>query len=270
MYEGSWSEMGDRRRLPRGVGWLLAITIGAYVIQWIGDLASGGGFTMSLGLSVTGLRRGFLWQFLTYLFVHGSMAHLLLNMLALFFIGPETERAVGTKQFVLLYLLSGVLGGLGWLLISQVPWARCVGASGAIFGILGAFAALFPDRPVTLLVFYVLPVTMRAWVLAVILALVELSFLLSDAANGIAYSAHLAGGVAGYVYARMLFSPFGMRPRSGPVDRWRQWFASRRRRQAEGEVDRILEKIAREGIGSLTPSERKAIERASRESRGDR
>ena len=268
MYEGNWMSGSGGRRITPGVAVLLGFTIGAFLLQLLWDLISGGGFTSLFGLSLTGLKRGFIWQLVTYLFVHGSFGHLFLNMLALFFIGPETERAVGTRQFVVLYLLSGVLGGLGWVLISNVEWARCVGASGAVFGILGAFAALFPNRPITLLVFYVLPVTMRAWVLAVLLGLMELAFLLSSSQNGIAYSAHLAGGVAGYLYARVAFGRYGVaRDPGGYLGRLGSLLSERRARNQASEVDRILEKVAREGIGSLTASERRTMERASRERR---
>ena len=270
MYQESWTRGWGGYRVTRGVGVLLALTIGAFFVQLGWDLISGGTFTDFFGLSLTGLKSGYIWQLVTYLFVHGSFMHLFLNMLALFFIGPETERAVGTRQFVILYLLSGVLGGLGWVLISNTAWARCVGASGAIFGVLGAFAALFPNRPVTLLVLYVLPVTMRAWVLAVVMVLVELAFLLSSYHGGIAYSAHLAGCVAGYVYARVAFGRYGVSTGGWGAVGARLRTAFRSREPDEEDVNRILEKISREGIGNLSASERRTIQRASQERRESR
>jgi membrane associated rhomboid family serine protease len=247
-------------RMTRAVRFLVIFTVAAYLLQLFFDGITHGGFTHLFGLSIPGLKRGFVWQLITYLFVHGSPAHIFLNMLGLYFMGPETERAIGSRHFLLLYFLSGILGGIGWLFISDAPWAVCIGASGALFGVIGAFAALFPQRPVTLLVLFVLPVSMKAWMLAVSLAVVELVFLLSSPQQGIAYAAHLAGGVAGYVYALALFRGLG-----GVSRAWRNW-----RRDAPAsqvELDRILDKIAREGIHSLSRQERKVLEDASRSSR---
>jgi membrane associated rhomboid family serine protease len=246
--------------MTRAVRYLMISTVAAYLLQLFFDGITHGRFTALFGLSIPGLKRGYLWQLVTYLFVHGSPAHIFLNMLGLYFMGPETERAVGSRHFLILYFLSGILGGIGWLFIADAPWAVCIGASGAVFGVIGAFAALFPQRPVTLLVLFVLPVTMKAWMLAVSLAVVELVFLLGTPQHGIAYAAHLAGGVAGYVYALALFRGLG-----GVTRVWRNW--RREKPVSQVELDRILDKIAREGIHSLSRQERKALEEASREAK---
>ena len=246
--------------MTRAVRLLIVSTVAAYLFQLFFDGITRGGVTRLFGLSIPGLKSGYLWQLVTYLFVHGSPLHILLNMVGLYFMGPETERAIGSRHFLILYFLSGILGGIGWLFIADAPWAVCIGASGAIFGVIGAFAALFPQQPVTLLVLFVLPVTMKAWVLAVVLAVSELVFLLGTPQHGIAYAAHLAGGVAGYVYALALFRGLG-----GVSRAWKVW----RRGQpvSQVELDRILDKIAREGIHSLSRQERKVLEDASREAR---
>jgi membrane associated rhomboid family serine protease len=258
-----WQEDRFSSGMTRAVRTLIISTVAAFVLQQLVDRLAGSHFSGLFGLSVTGLRSGYLWQPVTYLFVHAGFFHIFLNMLGLYFIGPETERAIGSKHFYLLYFLSGVLGGIGWILISNTPWALCVGASGALFGVLGAFGALFPDRPITVLVFYVLPITMRAWVLVLSLGLAELAFLLGSPAGGIAYAAHLAGGVAGYVYALVLF-------RKSPGRVGTSWLRRLRlkREVSQVDVDRVLDKIAREGIGSLTRQERDMLARASHERQG--
>ena len=267
-----WTEqptMMPTRGIPRGVRGLLIVTVAIFVLQIVADGITGGAFTRLFALSWPGLRKFFLWQLVTYLFMHGGVGHLLLNMLSLFFIGPDTERALGTRRFLMLYFLSGIIGGVGWLLMSFTPWAVCVGASGAVFGILGAFAALFPNRPVTLLVFYVLPVTMKAWVLASVLVGIQLLFLAGSGEGGIAYAAHIAGGIAGYLFtmiitgrldaSRFRLWRFSRRTPGKPADSWR-----------EAEVDRILDKISTKGIGSLTSKERAFLEQVSRERRGNK
>ena len=268
-------------RITDAVKMLLFVTIAAYLAQ---VLLQNAGFrvTSFFGLSLDGLKSGYLWQFFSYMFLHGPFFHLFLNMLVLFMMGPETERAMGRSQFLIMYFVSGVLGGTGWLIISDGdhPALPCVGASGAIFGIIGAFAALFPQREITLLLFFIIPITMKAWILAVVLGGMELMFLLIHPfGGGIANAAHLAGGLAGYVYAYTVF-------RQGSISWQRRqsmpWKSSPPRfrvlpgggganpsaEEDMAEIDRILEKIEGEGMQSLTPKEREKLKNKSRQLRG--
>lgn len=230
------------------------------MLQWVLDSLTGGLFQQIFALSGYRLRQGMIWQPITYMFLHGGAVHLLLNMLILFFLGPEVEHALGSRKFLALYLVSGVLGGVGWLLIEAYPLKMCVGASGAIFGVLGAFAALFPRRPITLLLFYVLPVTLEAWLMALALGVMELIYLLQPGAGGVANAAHLAGGVAGFFFVRGLEGDV-------PTFLKRLW-EGRRRRDAhparDRKLDELLDKIAREGLQSLTPEERRWLDEESR------
>ncbi len=258
---------------------LLILTVAVYFFQVLVDGASGMRFTAHFSLSLMGIRRLGFWQPLTYMFLHGGFLHLLINMLGLFFFGPETERALGSKRFAGLYLGCGIAAGLGWLMISGLSSGYCVGASGAVFGILGAFAGLFPDRPVTLLVFFVIPVTLRARMLALGLGLFNLLALISQPGQ-IAYAAHLAGGLAGFIYARVVTQAgrpvFFWNPRQWWNDclwRWqrRKFKVIRgapddddRQPPTDAEVDAVLDKVARFGFGGLTPRERDILARASR------
>ncbi|MBU1694142.1 MAG: rhomboid family intramembrane serine protease [Verrucomicrobia bacterium] len=270
----SWAETpwrsSSRWGLTPAVRGLLVLTVGISLFQWLADEFTGGAFTRAFALSWLSLRRGLLWTPLTYLFLHGSVMHVLLNMLILFFLGPETERFLGARKFVLLYLVSGVLGGIGWVLIERSPLVPCIGASGAVFGVLGAFAALFPEQPVTVLVFFILPVTLKAWLLAVILGVVELMYLISPGTGNVAYAAHLAGGLAGYFYALGLVR--GTRETGGWIRRLRQRVTGPRDNEAEdsARMDRILDKVANQGLGSLNRRERAWLDRASRERREDK
>ncbi len=267
---------------------LLALTGMAFLAQVIFDWMTGYGFTQVFALSWPGIRHLALWQPLTYMFLHGGIWHLVFNMLGLFFLGPETERALGSRRFIRLYLVCGLLGGLGWLLISGAQ-GYCLGASGAVLGVLAAFAALFPDRPITLLVFFVLPVTMRARTMALALGAITLLMMLSQPGH-IAHAAHLVGGLAGWLYVALIFnrrgSAIGWRPRQWWNDlRWR-WerrnFKVVSRLDGMGgeppdipagapppaeEVDRILEKISRYGLSALTEAERDVLQHASRRRR---
>jgi len=204
-------------------------------------------------------------QLFTYMFVHGGTTHLFVNMLGLFFIGPTVERTIGSYRFFILYYVSGILGGLGWsLLAQQGTW--CVGASGAVMGMLGAFGALYPNAK--LLLWFVIPC--RAWVLVLVLAIWELHETISTPyIGGIANAAHLMGGIAGFCYAMSLKHPhlvadlkrkFPMLGKTAPKAK----SSPRPEQLSKEDVDRILDKIGKEGMGALSPKEREMLKRATR------
>jgi len=227
-------------------------------------------------LSRAGLREGMVWQLVTYMFLHGGFMHLRVNMIGLYFFGCELEYQLGKKSLIKLFLLCGVVAGLGWLLLSGGGVRWCLGASGGVLGIIGMFAALNPQREVTLLLFFVLPVRVSARKLA--LGYMVFSFLmLLDGSSGVAHAAHLFGGLTGYLLGRRGFTSvgFGSRMRQ-------EWRARARRRNftvidhedepeeplpTGEEVDAVLEKIRREGIRSLTRREREILARVSAEMR---
>ena len=251
--------------MTRTVKWLIIATAAAFIGQLLMDRATNDQFTGLFSLHVIGFIRGDWWEFVTYLFLHGSMLHLVLNMMSLYLIGPELERSMGPKHFLILYFLSGILGGAGWLAITYPQEGYCVGASGAIFGILGAFAALFPNAQIVLLPLFI---PMRAWIFVLIMLFMQLVLFLSPGAGGVAYMAHLGGALAGYVYALVVFRPaHAGEAWNQAAGSWRN-FRSKRREEAESaqsvEVDRILDKIANEGIHTLTALERRQLEKASR------
>ena len=113
-----------------------------------------------LPLSLDGLKHGYLWQLLTFQFMHGGLFHLLFNCIAIFVFGRDVEEALGRKPFLTLYFSSGVIGGLVQILAGLLlhgPFAeRVVGASAGAFGLVAAFALLFPDR--ILLLFFIIPI----------------------------------------------------------------------------------------------------------------
>lgn len=149
-----------------------------------------------------------IWQPFTYMFVHGGTWHLLFNMLGLFFFGVQLERRIGSNEFLLFYLLSGVLAGA---LSFAVYWltgtynVALVGASGAVFAVLLAFATYFPTA--TILLFGIIPI--RAPILVVGYAALELFNMLSRTGGNVAHMTHLIGfGVAFlYLIVRMRINP---------------------------------------------------------------
>lgn len=264
----SWSSVSEMRPSMGPITRLIMVaSVGLYVGQTLLQLAGVDFLTSLFGLSVGGIQQYRWWSLFTYMFLHGSPVHLLVNMLMLYFLGSELERELGRRHFILLFVLSGLLGGLGWLLLTWPYEGVCVGASGALFGLLGGYATLFPMREVTLLLFFVFPITMRAWVLAVVLGTVQFFLMVSPGSGGVAYSAHIAGGLAGALYVLALFrrdlartSWVRGRARVMDIAAHRQAEADRQQR---AEVDRLLDKVARLGLHTLSEAERRTLEQAS-------
>lgn len=141
------------------------------------------------------------WRFLTSIFLHGSFTHLFFNMFALFLFGTILERKVGSKEFLKIFLLGGIIGSLIYFLTivsgiaSPVP---ALGASGGVYAILGALAILTPN--LTIFLFFI-PMKMRQ--AAIVWVIIEF-FGVFNAGSGIASAAHLGGLIFGIIYARRL------------------------------------------------------------------
>jgi membrane associated rhomboid family serine protease len=235
-------------------------------------------------LSVEGLQRGFVWQLLTYQFMHGGLIHLLVNCWVIFVFGRELEHTLGRKNFLILYFASGIAGGLlqiaGAVMAPDYFGGAVVGASAGAFGLVAAFAVLYPERPLTLLLFFIIPVSMRAKFLLLFSALLAIFGILFSGGH-IAHAAHLGGMIAGIFYVRNVihwnWPRIRIRSASPPRKLMRvapqknslwgrsddtvadnlppEEFVSR-------EVDPILDKISAQGIQSLTEQERKILEAA--------
>jgi membrane associated rhomboid family serine protease len=154
------------------------------------------------------LERGRLWQFATYMFVHSrlSFTHILFNMLTVWMMGVDLERRWGTQAFTRYYFVCGVGAAICVLLACWLPFqsARAsyslttIGASGAVYGVLLAWAMLFPERRVLLM--FLFPVPARTLVL--ILGGIAFLSALSASGSGVSNVAHLGGLLAGWIYLK--------------------------------------------------------------------
>jgi membrane associated rhomboid family serine protease len=145
--------------------------------------------------------RGWIWQFVTYMFVHDphSIGHLLFNMFALFVFGQQVERQMGSREFLLYYLLTGILAGIFSFIIYVLSGNMRIflmGASGAIFAVQLAFASFFPRSVIYL--WGILP--LRAPVMVLGFTALELFFLITGSRGNVAHSTHLAGFAFGWLY----------------------------------------------------------------------
>ena len=150
------------------------------------------------------LRRFWAWQLVTYMFLHGGIFHILFNMLALWMFGAELERIWGTRYFLKFYFVTGIGAGALTVLFSLLPFdfahqvqlSNTMGASGAIYGLLLAFAMYFPDRPILLVVFPV-----PAKIAVTILGGIALFSSLSES-GGVANATHLGGLIVAYFFLK--------------------------------------------------------------------
>ncbi|HEU0202404.1 MAG TPA: rhomboid family intramembrane serine protease [Burkholderiaceae bacterium] len=175
---------------------LLAINFAVFALQ----ILVGG--PIETPFALWPLDHGFLpWQIVTSAFLHAGLLHIATNMFGLWMFGREVEYAVGSNRFLWLYLLSVVAASVTQLVVTTLTGSiyPTVGASGGLFGVLAAFAMLFPRRIIMLLI---PPIPLPARVFVLLYAALELYFGVTETQAGIAHFAHLGGLVGGYFVVR--------------------------------------------------------------------
>lgn len=225
-----------------GAGFLVKELFGTPVIAYLGLIPA----------DVIG--KFWIWQLFTYALLHGSLFHLLFNGLTLYWFGPPLAERWGEREFFKFFVICAVGAGIVNVAVQPLSPIPTIGASGAIFGIMYAWAKEYPDAVVYMYGLF----PMRAKHLIILLAVIEL--MLISTPSPIARFAHLGGLLTGWIYLRW--------------EDWRERFSGLRlgRRPPapkenaptqEEEINRILEKINERGIQSLTPSERRKLDAAS-------
>jgi membrane associated rhomboid family serine protease len=203
------------------------------------------------------------WTLVTYMFLHAGIGHIFWNMLGLFFFGPRVEERMGPNRFITLYLISGIVGALFSIVLA--PRNPILGASGAVLGVLMAFARFWPRE--RLLIWGVVPVEAR-WLVIIYAALDVLGGFGGVGRAGVANFAHLGGFAGALLYLLFLERRQGARrfkaaatPRVADTSLgdWRRVDRNSIHAVNRDEVDRILDKISASGIASLTPQERQFL-----------
>jgi len=227
-------------RSPSSIGYAFGPGPITSAIKWI-VIANTAAFLLTLAaprlVLLFGLRPAdvlqqyFAWQLVTYMFLHGDFFHILFNMLTVWMFGVELERMWGSRFFLQYYFVTGVGAALTTLIVSLVPYSgfdgiygsTTIGASGAVYGILMAFAVYFPNRPI--LMFLLFPIPAKIFVM--IFGAIALLSSINQSVGGTAHAAHLGGLVFGYLYLK--------RGRGGMFAelryRWIKWKMNRLRRK---------------------------------------
>ncbi|WP_309384533.1 rhomboid family intramembrane serine protease [Cerasicoccus frondis] len=274
--------------------WSFWIFVGAFIVQNIlGVWFRAGPFLFDwVALSVNNILGGKVWTVFTYSLMHGGLQHFLFNGIAFFFVGRWISREIEPKRYLHLLLGSIFMGGLVWLTVhaligpEQLYAQPVIGFSAAVAGLLVATCLMWPHGQITLLLFFVLPVSFKPrtllWILVGIDAagfvFVELASLLGFQPimrdGGVAFSAHLGGALAGFLFYRMLQRPtplFETVAKKVSVEP-PKWTKKRtpastgkfkvnltNHKDLRRELDRILDKISRDGFESLSEEEKKVL-----------
>jgi len=208
---------------------ILDIFVGESILAVIGAAAPGGIVTKFLAFDTSAPY--LVWTPITYMFLHANLSHLFFNMVGLFFFGPEVERTLGTRQFFYFYLICGAIGVMGEFLASLLYGMHLVvGASGAVMGVLMAFAVIAPDRPVYL---FPLPIPLTARGLVFIIMGINLLSALNVTSSRASWATHLAGMGVGYAYMKLApkFRRIDIGPPRNPF--------KRRPRKKKGDLDDV-------------------------------
>lgn len=232
-----------------------------------------------------------IWQLITYQFMHGGFAHIFFNMFALWMFGAAIEDVMGSKKFLIFYLLSGISAGLFQLFLTPLlsnTAAVTIGASGAIYGVLIAYGMFFPDSLIFL--YFLIPIKAKYFIGFMIL--IEF-FAIDSAASNVAHLAHLGGALFGFLYimfdknsyvgiknifrksyysssnsSKKIFDNFSFKQKKKNEDVEDAKFYDLKDDEIEHvtqqEIDRILDKISQSGYQNLTEREKKILFEASK------
>ena len=260
------SEQGNLSFKPKiftdAIKILIIINVGLFLLRFVAksqiDLAG------IFGLSPNTVWP-MIWQPITYMFIHGDLFHVLINMFVLWMFGSEMESIWGRAQFLRYYFLTGVGSGLVWLLFNTgQSYSVLIGASGAIYGILIAYGMMFPNRTVYL--YFMIPIKVK-WFVVFLGAVAFLSSFNNN--TNISHLTHLSGMVIGFVYLRYYWHWKDFRfSVHKQIEEFRSSINSKRDQkkiEMQNEVDQLLDKINETGYDNLTDEEKDSLYRASKD-----
>ena len=255
---------------PSLMALLIALHVAAFSAQCVLDLVhtnwmvNGDWLREWIALSGAGIAAGHYWQFVSFALLHDSPLpfHLLGNMLLLYVAGREVEPIVGTRHFLAIYVLGNLLGGVTHWLAMPEYWL--VGVSAGVAAVVAAYSTILPELEVTVNLFFVMPLRLRAKYLALgVVGIAALLFTMR-AAPITGPLAVITGTFVGWLYVKQLGFGNPLAIQRYIFDK-RQRAARLERMSAEqfisAEIDPILDKIAREGMHSLSRGERKILEK---------
>ncbi len=250
---------------------LIGLNLAVFVAQLFLDAYQPGFVREYLALSDHGLRSAYGWQFISAAFLHDGPWHLLGNMFLLYLLGRDVESIIGQRHFLFLYLTGTLAGELGHLFLMPESSAL-LAASGGPAAVVVAYAAILPELELTSVILFLLPIRLKAKHLAYGAFVLATLGIIFDRTATVAHSSFLGGCIGGWCYAHLL--GFGrpsilqraLSQRRAESERYRVMTAEQ---FIAEEIDPVLEKISREGMGSLTRAERRLLVRAREKITGE-
>jgi membrane associated rhomboid family serine protease len=249
---------------------LVAMMGGAFAAQWLLEflerdrLADLGWLQRWLALSNEGVAAGHWWQFVTFGLLHAGLLHAVGNALLLYFAGKEVEPIIGGRHLATLFISANILGGIAqWL---GMPGSQVVGTSAGVAAVVAAYATVLAEFDVVGHLFFVIPLRLRAKFFGLAIFAFGAACWATQTLGALGPAGICIGCVIGWIYTREL----GF----GNSFWWERRSQDRRQKQerlermsadqfVEEQIDPILDKIAREGMQSLTKEEKRLLERGS-------
>src|SRR5262245_8553167 len=186
-----------------GGGWTPAVKtlviacVVAFFLQFFDQVTGAPSFISKFGLIPAAVTQSYyLWQLVTYMFLHGGFFHILFNMFGLYMFGSELEATWGTREFTKFFFICGIGAAILTVIVSPYSQVAIIGASGAIFGLLVAYGVLFPNRLIYL--YMIIPIPAKWFV--VIFGAINLLSVGSN--SGVAYVTHVGGMLVGFLYLK--------------------------------------------------------------------
>ena len=192
------------------VKWLLIFNIGIFILYQFVPVSTKKLMDMNLTLFPMNFQFFQPWQLVTYMFSHSDIFHILFNMLMLWMVGSMLEYNMGSKKFLLYYMICGIGAGLVIYFTTSSP---VIGASGAIFGIMAAVAYFWPNMPI--LIFGIIPAKIKWFVIGMII----ISLLSLNSGDGISHIGHLSGAVIGLIYLQIVYRQYDLKKIFGSSNR---------------------------------------------------
>lgn len=214
---------------PKGVKWLLISNVAIFILGYFTGLMGIDRPFAYFALTPALVVRLYVWQLATYMFLHGGFGHIIWNMLFLWMFGADLERIWGMRKFLRFYFFCGIGAGICVVVLNYLlPWGNptipTIGCSGAIYGILLAYAMIYPDR--TILWGFLIPIQVKYFVMIVGVIAFMMSF---QAGNGVSNFAHLGGLLFGYIFLKTPRWDFDV---ASPLRRqYRDWKLKRARKK---------------------------------------
>lgn len=257
-------EWGLQFRITNSVKYLILANTGIFIADLLAGLLFNIQISRVFGLIPALFWRGAVWQPVSYIFLHAGVFHILINMLILWMFGTSIESTWGARRFLKFFFICGIGAGILNAAVTPSGTIPIVGASGALYGILMAFGILFPNQ--LIYIWGIFPVRAKYFVIGI--GIVELLTAMSTTDSGVAHFAHLGGMLFGLVFMKW--------------DSWKRSLSyhraqkkhkqhlkviktrSEEKETLQKDVDRLLDKINKKGIDSLTVEEREILNNHSR------